>query len=453
MAGMTDSAMNEVEVRNLPIEGDGAPTALSRTVTYAYTPDKLNRSSVTENGVTTAYSPPTSLNQYTSVGGETFSYDGNFNLTHAGGFNGIYDAANRLVSASDTGASPPVLAEFVYDGLGRCVKRTIGGVVTLFAYDGWKPIAEWNQLQAWNVYGPGPDEILLRHEVKYGYLRFHTDRHGNVAFLLDNDGEVIEKYTYDAFGVPTITSADGDPRDFSHFNHCFLFQGREYIQELGIYDYRHRFYHPGLGRFLQGDPIGLQTEGQKLTAGQKALFSPGGAAPEAFSSSEVNLFRYCGDDPVDGSDPTGLITIIIPGLGPQRDRGGNWSNEIFINRALKLFKDGRVFSRDEMNAAKQEIDSARAHGDKTLNIVGYSLGGAAGVKLAGELGKAGIAVDTLVTIDIVRAPGYDSSSLPNPVVIPSNVKQAFNYYQQTGGFHPTNFKGTPVTGANVLVNK
>jgi hypothetical protein len=49
--------------------------------------------------------------------------------------------------------------------------------------------------------------------------------------------------------------------------------------------------------------MGLQTEGEKLSAGQKALFGAG--APEAFASTEMNLFRYCGDDPVDRSDPTG----------------------------------------------------------------------------------------------------------------------------------------------------
>jgi len=62
----------------------------------------------------------------------------------------------------------------------------------------------------------------------------------------------------------------------------------------------------GLGRFLQTDPLGLQTEGEKLSAGQKALFSPGGSAREAFSSSEMNLFRYCGNDPINRSDPLGL---------------------------------------------------------------------------------------------------------------------------------------------------
>jgi hypothetical protein len=63
----------------------------------------------------------------------------------------------------------------------------------------------------------------------------------------------------------------------------------QWISELGIYDYRHRMYHPGLGRFLQTDPIGLQTEGAKLSAGQKALFSPGGSAPDAFANSEMKM--------------------------------------------------------------------------------------------------------------------------------------------------------------------
>jgi hypothetical protein len=93
-----------------------------------------------------------------------------------------------------------------------------------------------------------------------------------------------------------------------------MFTGREYIAELGIYDYRHRFYHPALGRFLQMDPLGLQTEGAKLSAEQKALFSPGGIAPDAFTGSEMNLFRYCGDDPVNHSDPFGLedsVTIVF----------------------------------------------------------------------------------------------------------------------------------------------
>jgi RHS repeat-associated protein len=76
-----------------------------------------------------------------------------------------------------------------------------------------------------------------------------------------------------------------------------MFQGREYIRELGIYDYRHRVYDPGLGRFLQRDPIG-------------------------FDGGDANLFRYCGDDPVNWMDDSGLRSIPARpggqgGRGPQ----------------------------------------------------------------------------------------------------------------------------------------
>jgi hypothetical protein len=44
-------------------------------------------------------------------------------------------------------------------------------------------------------------------------------------------------------------------------------------------------YNPDLGRFLQTDPTG-------------------------FDAGDMNLFRYCGDEPVDRSDPTGLDTEV-----------------------------------------------------------------------------------------------------------------------------------------------
>ena len=234
----------------------------ARTVTYKYTPDKLNRHSVTDTatGQTASYAF-SALNQYTSVGGMGYSYDTKFNLTAGEGFSGTYDAANRLVAASNSAMAAQAEVNLVYDGLGRCVKRTIGGVATIILYDDWKPIAEWDgwtedYFQSWNVYGPGADEILVRHSARYGYTRYHSDPNGNVKFLLDNDGQVVEKYTYDVFGRPKITDAYGSPRVSSWWDNRFLFQGREYIGEVGVYDYRNRFYHPGLGRFVQKDPTG-----------------------------------------------------------------------------------------------------------------------------------------------------------------------------------------------------
>jgi RHS repeat-associated protein len=235
---------------------------------------------MTDTGEQSVYTP-NALNQYTDLNGGRLYYDANFNLMWTGGFSAGYDSENHLTAIG----SGEDYGQFVYDGLGRCLKRTIDWETTLITYDGWQPIVEWdewNNLKAWNVYGDGPDEILYRHDAIRGDLRYHLDRMGNVVFLLDSDGDGIERYTYDAFGHPTVTDWNGDnPRTWSAYGNRFMFTGREYFPELGLYDYRNRFYYPALGRFLQSDPLG-------------------------FDAGDMNFFRYCGHDPVNGSDPSGL---------------------------------------------------------------------------------------------------------------------------------------------------
>src|SRR2546423_6272774 len=85
---------------------------------------------------------------------------------------------------------------------------------------------------------------------------------------------VIEHYTYFVSGQPSYLTANT-------MDNRFLFKGSIFIPQAEIYDMRNRFYHPNLGRFMQCDPIG-------------------------FDAGDMNLLRYCGDDPVDRSDPMGL---------------------------------------------------------------------------------------------------------------------------------------------------
>ncbi|MEY2584537.1 MAG: hypothetical protein QOD80_563 [Verrucomicrobiota bacterium] len=277
----------------------GHPLSPSRTVSYTATADTLDWATMadSDNEFTSFYTP-TALNQYGNVDGAELSYDNNFNLTGIWGFGAAYDAENRLTSAT----SGEDNAEFVYDGLGRCLKRTVDGDRVFIVYDGWKPILENDAWQgtSWNVYGPGPDEILYRHDATHGDLRYHLDRMGNVAFILDSDGDGIEKYTYDAFGRPTVTTWSGtSPRSYSWYGNRFMFTGREYFPELGIYDFRHRFYYPALGSFLQPDPLG-------------------------FGGGDANLFRYCGGDPVNNADPSGsiIVTATFFNEGKDGSQGG-----------------------------------------------------------------------------------------------------------------------------------
>src|SRR5205807_7104038 len=94
-------------------------------------------------------------------------------------------------------------------------------------------------------------------------------------------GAILERYRYDVFGAPTILSANNIQLSTSAINNRFMFTGREYASTFGIYEYRARAYHPGLGRFTSEDPKG-------------------------FDAGDYNMFRYCHNDPEDLTDPTGL---------------------------------------------------------------------------------------------------------------------------------------------------
>ena len=65
----------------------------------------------------------------------------------------------------------------------------------------------------------------------------------------------------------------------SVYGNRFLFQGREYDYATQLYYFRNRWYEPETGRWLSPDPIGI--------------------------SGGLNLYVFCGNDPVNFVDPMG----------------------------------------------------------------------------------------------------------------------------------------------------
>lgn len=118
-----------------------------------------------------------------------------------------------------------------------------------------------------------------------------------------NNGAIVEQYLYDAFGTPHYLNAAGQEVAATAIANRFLFGGQQYLGALGIYDLRNRAYHPGLGRFLQADPV-------------------------RFGGGDRNLYAYCANDPVNGSDPSGLLAgngLITIQPEQNGQAGGNYS--------------------------------------------------------------------------------------------------------------------------------
>ena len=176
-------------------------------------------------------------------------------ITAFNGVNYAYNALNQLTAADNYGATPYT---FAYDPMGRLVRRTVNGVATFFSWDGWNLIQEGPSSAAANkiyVHGARVDEILARFDYGLWTWHFpHYDARGHCTHLTDRDGNLAEQYAYDAFGRPYVYDAQGNPRSQSLYDNRFLFTGQEWLKNLQIYDYRHRHYHPELGRFLQPDP-------------------------------------------------------------------------------------------------------------------------------------------------------------------------------------------------------
>ncbi len=115
------------------------------------------------------------------------------------------------------------------------------------------------------------------------WVYHHYDARGHCILLTNaSNGAIREQYDYDVFGYPYFYSASGGKLgSAAQFGNRILFTGREYLSDMRIYDFRHRVYHPELGRFLQPDP-------------------------KQFEAGDYNLYRYCHNDPVNRSDPMGL---------------------------------------------------------------------------------------------------------------------------------------------------
>jgi RHS repeat-associated protein len=146
------------------------------------------------------------------------------------------------------------------------------------------------------VHGPGLDEPLVWYEGSGTTDRRHlfADERGSIVAV---EGSSTTVDTYDEYGIPGSGNTGR-----------FQYTGQMWLSDVGLYSYKARAYSPELGRFLQTDPIGY--------------------------ADGLNWHAYAGNDPVNGTDPSGLCgnedegvgCILVPGKLPPNENppGGAW---------------------------------------------------------------------------------------------------------------------------------
>ena len=111
----------------------------------------------------------------------------------------------------------------------------------------------------------------------------YAPRGGFSSALLDNTGMVVVEYKYDACGKCLTSVLDPNASAIAELN-PFRYRGYYFDTETNLYFLKTRYYDPEVGRFITIDDLSYLD-------------------PETING--LNLYAYCGDNPIVNIDPTG----------------------------------------------------------------------------------------------------------------------------------------------------
>lgn len=123
------------------------------------------------------------------------------------------------------------------------------------------------------IRGPGIDEIVANYTSATSAVPaqyWALDERNSLVNLSDGSGTSTVINTYGEYGQPAASNLGR-----------FQYTGQRWMPDFGLNDYKARTYNPALGRFMQHDPIGY--------------------------GDGANLYAYVGGDPVNFTDPLGLV--------------------------------------------------------------------------------------------------------------------------------------------------
>jgi RHS repeat-associated protein len=348
------------------------------------------------------------VNEKVKFDGTNISYSPNGNPLNDDNYTYQYDEENRLTA--ETRLFDGLVCQYQYDALSRRVQKVpmSAGACTAasYFYDDARIIEEQNGgvTQATYIYGNYVDEILTMDRGGQPYY-YHQNALWSVEAITNSAANPVERYTYDAYGIPAVTDGSFNPippnawpishsgglgTPHSAIGNPWMFTGRQFDEETGLYFYRARSYDPREGRFLQRDPL------------------------EYVDS--MNLYEYVLDRPTYAVDPSGNqaaglgagLFFALQTLALQKRVDDLKSTEDGVKRKLetidKLLALKRCldpFDRYALWSCQIAIDGYRAEYDrnKTLDLQTRRL--FTGTKLLDEFDSAKLRV-------LAKLNGYES---------------------------------------------
>lgn len=165
-----------------------------------------------------------------------------------------------------------------YDAEGLRFELLENGRRTSFVYHNGELLQEEGREEQGTSYhlGAGMEAFRRGQELSY----YHRDEQLSTVFVTDGQGEIRNSYQYDAFGIPLETT--------EQLNNRIRYTGQQYDELTEQYYLRARYYNPVAGRFMQED---------------------------VYQGDGLNLYAYCGNNPVVYYDPSGYKRKACPPQG------------------------------------------------------------------------------------------------------------------------------------------
>ena len=259
--------------------------------TYAYTEGTPQTLQKNEN---LSYRTDGWKDQLVSWNGYRYVYDAGGNPTLLRGVPLTWGEGRRLKRVSLSWGT----VDFAYDSDGKRVRKTSGGNITTYYYNGnvLSGLVRKASKDAGTtgtgttvqfVYDTQGKPFMLRMNGKTDYFYLYNGL-GDVTGLVDSSNQVVVRYQYNSWGKVTSTQ-DTSGVSLATLN-PFRYRKYVYDPETGLYCLGSRYYDPEVGRFVNADDTDV-------------IF----AKPQELGSK--NLYAYCDNNPVAREDYAGEFPI------------------------------------------------------------------------------------------------------------------------------------------------
>ena len=221
----------------------------------------------------------------TAYRGQSITYDEIGNPLNDGTWTYTWQQGRQLATMS----SGNITWTYTYDANGMRTSRTSNGTTAYtYVYNGTQlSMMTYNGNVLYFAYDAAGRPMTVNYNGNTYY--YVTNLQGDVLAILNELGQMMVNYTYDAWGRSLGTG--GALANSLGLYNPLRYRGYVYDQETGLYYLQSRYYNPEIGRFISAD--NYPSTGQGLTGN--------------------NMFAYCGNNPVSRGDEGGEFWNIVIG--------------------------------------------------------------------------------------------------------------------------------------------